>query len=773
MSGLRLVIVHDDPRATLALKRVIEAEVDAEVLGAGGYEAALRRVEDDAPDALLMHWPLPEGEAYELLWRLSERGAHPPVLAFGGHWDVDDIRRVLQLGVIGVLDAPLECRALLADLESLGGGAACASVRRLLGVHGPWLLQADDTLWATEALGTWQLRMADLAVQVRKRWLATLAKRADALCARLEASTHAHLTAPMAKALVGVIIGGEGQLEAMSRLYQLDERLLRRLLRRARSFGESLGGEAELAETMKHLVARLSAREQRARSGALVALQRASRLALKRDDPAAAHVLLEGLHHLLHVAQSVVDGIPPETVRRLAARLLLEEDEAGALERCRLVLLGHLLPPGREAPATKEEAKAFAALFGARRLSATALVERLCALNPDPVLRRIDLLALRHFAPELSESAHGTALTLLAAGRLGGTIDRRRVDALLAAIDAHATVLVGPPTWRSVEVLLAEPDRRAAVDTVQRVLFATGARGSADVPVLRDTMHAMLERVPEALDLVRFLTACHDAIAGHLDLGAFVGLGAQPTGDAMMLERLGGRAFEESRIRAVLDEFAGLREALPQVDLATAVRRMPQTAAAHGGRLTGGEVLRLQVLASLLAHQRTDEARVEILRVSHSPDARPRGEEAVALEAMARELGDPHTTALIRRRLGLEAKPDLEVVRSALEDKKVDAAFIAVQALRDDTEALPELLCAVALSLYELGRGPEGAPLYRRALAIEPGRLNALFALARIEVEATHFDAALPLALEVCRVAPQLTPGKNLLAEVQAGLVRP
>lgn len=766
----RLVIVHDDPRATLALKRVLELEIGAEVLGAGGWEATLSRIDRDAPTAVLLHWPLPDGEAYELLWKLAERPSHPPVLAFSAPWQLDDIRRLVQLGVVGVLEAPLQSERVLADLEALRAGVASVSIRRLLSVHGPMIYEQDEALWVTPELGTWQLRMADLAAQVRRRWLATLGQRAEALFARLSAKLETTLTTAMTKAVLAVLEGGRETLDSVAQLYQIDPRLLQRLMRRADRFAEVLDGEAQLVETLQHLIERMRLREQRGRSGMLVALQRASRMVLKGS---GADTLLEGLHRLLKVPRSVVDELPMDAVQRLAARLLLEQDENAALDHARWVVLVHLLTPGRRTEASPDDAKALAALFGPKKLSADAIVDGLCALNPEPILRGLDLLALRHFAPVVAEGVRGPILTLLAAGRLGGLVDRRRVKALLAAVDEQNPVLVGPATWRSVELLLATPDARDTHDMVLRLLFATGARGSSDVPVLRDAMRTLLDAVPTALDLVSFIGACRDAIAGRLDPSRFAGLAAQPTGDASQLAAVGARAFEESRIRSVLEEFAHLRESLPDLDLAGAARRLPKAPppSVHD-RLTGNEVMRLQVLASLLSHQRTDEARIEILRTSHSPDARPRGEEAVALEAMARELGDPHTTALIRRRLGLTERPDAKVVREALAQGRLDAAFIAVQALHDESDDIASLLCAVALSLYEAGRGEEGAPLYRRALQVEPERLNALFALARLELEAHRYAEALPLALHVRKNAPHLSPGKQLLADVQAGLVR-
>lgn len=768
----RIAVVHDDPRATLSLKRALEAESGVEVLGARGSDAALRRVDNDNLAALLLHWPLPDGDAFDLLWRLADRPEHPPVIAFGRPWDLDDVRRLLQLGVAGILDEPLRTEDLARDLEALRDGYTAYSAATLVELHGLWLLEPDESLWVHEALGTWQSQMAGLAKQFRRRWLGTLDQRADALAQRLEAATDDPLTTSTLKALLGVIEEGEDQLEAMAHLYRLDARVLRRLLRRAARFAESLGGPAELATTTRHLVERLRVREQRTRSGLLTALQRAARIALKRDDPAAETALLDGLHRVLDLPRAVLRALSGDVRQRLSARLLLEEDEDSALDHVRWVVLVHLLPPGREVLATPDEAAALTRLLAPGGISADALVEGLCALNPDPVLRQIDLTALRHFAEPVDDSAQEAVLTLLAAGRVGGLIDQRRVRALLAAIDAKEPALIGPPTWRSVEVVLAEPDRRETSDLVLRLLFVTGARGSADAAVLSTAMHRLLEVVPEALDLVRFVLACHDAIARRLDPGRFIGLAAQPTGDASVLDGLDGRAFEEARIQAVLAEFEGLQETMPGLDLNAAARRMPKAAARPDDRLTVNEVMRLQVLAALLANQRTDEARIEILRASHSPDARPRGEEAVVLEALARELGDPHTTALIRRRIGLGEKPDAAVVRRALAEARVDAAFVAVQSLGDDTTDLPSLLCAVALALYEAGRGPEGAPLYRRALNVEPKRLNALFALARLELEGARLDAALRLALEVRRRAPHLTPGINLLAEVQAGLAR-
>ncbi len=770
---LKLLVMHEDPRATLSLKRALESELDAEVAGAAHAEVALRRVAEVRRAAVLLHWGLPEGGAYELLWHLSEQSEPPPVLAFARHWPLDDARRAVLLGVSGFLSNPIQIPPLVADLEALRERGTTPSMARALAEHGDVLQVPDEALWAVEATGAWQLRMSDLANRVRQRLLATVAQRAQALAQRLEASAGEHLDSSMLKALCQVVQAGPEGLGETARVYGMDERLLMRLHRRAMEFGEVLGGTPPLLEAGRYLLEAARHREARSRSSSLAALQRAARVTLTReargepfDGPTP---LVEELHRVFDLPTSFLQGIPASAVRRLGARLLLEETEAPALGHARRVLLAWLLRPGVEQPASGAELAALTALL--QRTDEKTLVDALCVLNPRPSLRDLDLRALTRFAPKAVAPLREQVLRLLAHGRPGGLIDQRRMRTLVKATGGEDPVLVGPPTWKSVAAVLRGPPRPTTREAVERFLFAAGARGSGDSEVLATAMDQLVAAMRHGVDLPRFVQICRDALTGTLLSESIESLAAQPTADLGAL--IGPGALERQRdaqVADLLSEYAAPGDSAFELDPAVFAARLPKPRGAD--QLGAHGVLRLQVLASVLARQRDEGERLRILR-AHVADARPRGEETLVLAAMAAELGDTHTPRLLQRQLGLEGgRPTPEVVRGALDAGRLDAAYVGVQALGSDLPETPGLLNEVGLALYEAGRGREAEPLLRRTLRLDGKRINVRFNLARLLHDLGREDEALPHALEVCRRSPHLSPAKALLGEVEAALLR-
>ena len=768
MKLTELLVIHEDPRSTLSLKRALERELSVgEVYGAGGAEVALRRVEEEAPDAVLLHWGLPEGGAYELLFRLSEwRGEGPPVLVFGREMELDDVRRVLQLGVAGVLVEPLDPAAVVQDLDALRKRGVSVSVGVLMERHGRWLLEPDELLWAAGEAGRWHRRMSSLAVSGRKSWLGDEAQRLEALAQRLEAAVGGPVTAALLQALLAVLAAGEGRLQAVAEHCEVEDQVLLRLLRRAKRFGRTLGGDEQLVEALKLLESKLADRETR-RDGNLVKLRKAARTSLQRLGQDGPDPLVERLGRLLAVPVGILEGLSDARHRQLASRLLMEEDEPTALRHVRMALLAWLLRPENEALAHPDEVSALRVLMGKARGGFTEvdLLAALCELDPDPALEGLDLLALRRFAPALDGAFREVVMSLLAAGQPGGLVDRRRVRALVSAVEAVEPTLVAAPTWTSLNQVLAAPAKRKTREAIQQLLFVVGARGSRDVDPLRGLMSLLVERETKPMDVERFLQICRDAITGTLDRSAFQKPErvAAPTSTL----RLTPDDYRQARLMELVDEFRSVDESLTDLHVDDVKERLP--ARTTHERFTEGEMLRLRMLASSLAEQNTDVERMAILR-THSPEGRPRGEEVLVLEEMARELADEKTPKLLWRLLGMGAN-DAQSVRAFLDQGRLDAAFVAVQRLHDGDAETGPLLNEVSIALYEADRGPESEPLLHRALRLEPDKLNILFNLARLQHELCHDEEALPLALEVCMRAPHLTPGQVLLDRIEAALL--
>jgi DNA-binding response OmpR family regulator len=112
----KILIVDDEPDILLMLRINLEAEGYETALAADG-ETALRRIDDECPDALLLDVMMPVMDGWSVLESLSTRPESPRVIVLPAQTASRDIRRALDLGAAEYLTKPFEPESLLATIE--------------------------------------------------------------------------------------------------------------------------------------------------------------------------------------------------------------------------------------------------------------------------------------------------------------------------------------------------------------------------------------------------------------------------------------------------------------------------------------------------------------------------------------------------------------------------------------------------------------------------------------------------------------------------------
>jgi two-component system response regulator QseB len=124
ISGDERIVVVDDDRANLELLR--------RVLGHAGYErvvsaddpaSAVLRVLEEPTSLLVLDLHLRNGDGYDVIAALRERGETLPILVVTGDASAATADRVREAGADGVLVKPFDLEELAAAVHSqLGGG---------------------------------------------------------------------------------------------------------------------------------------------------------------------------------------------------------------------------------------------------------------------------------------------------------------------------------------------------------------------------------------------------------------------------------------------------------------------------------------------------------------------------------------------------------------------------------------------------------------------------------------------------------------------------
>jgi CheY-like chemotaxis protein len=123
LSGLRVLLVDDQPDALEMLKGVLEHECRAEVITRTDAATALDMFQQWKPDLLISDIAMPNEDGYALIAKVrtleQHQGTRTPAIAITAYVRVEDRLRVFEAGYDRFLPKPIESSELFAVLESL------------------------------------------------------------------------------------------------------------------------------------------------------------------------------------------------------------------------------------------------------------------------------------------------------------------------------------------------------------------------------------------------------------------------------------------------------------------------------------------------------------------------------------------------------------------------------------------------------------------------------------------------------------------------------
>jgi DNA-binding response OmpR family regulator len=105
----KVLIVDDEPDILLMLRINLEAD----------GETALRRIDDEGPDVVLLDVMMPVMDGWSVLDALSSRADAPRVIVLSAKTATRDVRRALDLGAAEYLTKPFEPEGLLSTVARI------------------------------------------------------------------------------------------------------------------------------------------------------------------------------------------------------------------------------------------------------------------------------------------------------------------------------------------------------------------------------------------------------------------------------------------------------------------------------------------------------------------------------------------------------------------------------------------------------------------------------------------------------------------------------
>jgi two-component system OmpR family response regulator len=112
----RILVVDDDPDVQQVLKRFL-GEDAYEVSTVDDGDAAMRRLQRDPPDLVLLDLDMPRLNGLEVLRRISAAGIDVAVVVLSGHFDERAFELAINLGAKSYLHKPIDFKMLEATIN--------------------------------------------------------------------------------------------------------------------------------------------------------------------------------------------------------------------------------------------------------------------------------------------------------------------------------------------------------------------------------------------------------------------------------------------------------------------------------------------------------------------------------------------------------------------------------------------------------------------------------------------------------------------------------
>lgn len=117
----RILIVDDEPDVLLTLRLLLEGEGFEPSLAAEG-ETALRRIDEESPDLVLLDIMMPVLDGWMVLAQLADRPRRPHVVVCSAKTGELDIARARELGAAAYITKPFDPADLVETLRDVLAG---------------------------------------------------------------------------------------------------------------------------------------------------------------------------------------------------------------------------------------------------------------------------------------------------------------------------------------------------------------------------------------------------------------------------------------------------------------------------------------------------------------------------------------------------------------------------------------------------------------------------------------------------------------------------
>jgi DNA-binding response OmpR family regulator len=117
----RVLVADDNPDILFLLRTNLDA-AGFETLTAADGEVALRMIDEDHPDVLLLDLMMPVLDGWGVLERLEAEGLRLPTIVVSASDSAANIQRATELGAIGYVTKPFNLRGLIDMINGVLGG---------------------------------------------------------------------------------------------------------------------------------------------------------------------------------------------------------------------------------------------------------------------------------------------------------------------------------------------------------------------------------------------------------------------------------------------------------------------------------------------------------------------------------------------------------------------------------------------------------------------------------------------------------------------------
>ena len=113
----KILVVDDDPDLLLLLRVTLAAE-DFQSLLARNGEDAIREIQTEVPDLVLLDIMMPVMDGWQVLRWMTDKGVQTPVIVVSAKASETDVAKALELGAIDYVTKPFDPDQLLQSILS-------------------------------------------------------------------------------------------------------------------------------------------------------------------------------------------------------------------------------------------------------------------------------------------------------------------------------------------------------------------------------------------------------------------------------------------------------------------------------------------------------------------------------------------------------------------------------------------------------------------------------------------------------------------------------